>query len=165
MIYTDTDSLKIDDKQTYVLTLEQIVDIVKYLQGDCEIRTPCARWCLNNTKPTNCDHAIASAILSHMIISDKFNGGEKRLTKEELDNVREYIISNIVRNPNVMFDDNIRNDDYEYAPDLVEVIVNLYELLHIEVTGKEYNYMFHWANKIGSWVDTDINILKGGSDK
>ena len=79
--------------------------------------------------------------------------------------VRELIIDNIVQNPNVMFNDNIRNDNYDYAPDLVEVIVNLYELLHIEVTGEEYDYMFHWANKIGCWVDTNVNMLKGGEDK
>lgn len=89
----------------------------------------------------------------------------KKLTEDDLNKVREYIITNIVRNPNVMFNDNIRNDDYDYAPDLVEVIVNLYELLHIEVTGEEYNYMFHWANKIGSWVDTDVNMLIGGDKK
>ena len=67
MIYTDTDSLKVDYKQTFTLTLEQIVDIVKHLQGDCEIRTPCAKYCLNATTSNSCDHAIATVILNYIL--------------------------------------------------------------------------------------------------
>ena len=39
-------------------------------------------------------------------------------------------------------------------PDLIEVIVGLYEYLHKEVTGEDYNYFYHHANKIGAWVET-----------
>lgn len=88
----------------------------------------------------------------------------KKLTTEELTQLRSWLVENIIRNPNVMYNDNIRNDDYKYAPDLVEIIVGLYELLHIEVTGKEYDYMWHWANKIGSWVDTKTDFFKEVKD-
>lgn len=83
----------------------------------------------------------------------------RKISEQELEQVKDYLVGNILRNPNVMFCDNVRNDEYDYAPDLVEVIVALFELLHIEVTGKEYDYMWHWANKIGSWVDTNTNIF------
>ena len=71
------------------------------------------------------------------------------INEEQLTKIRNYLVDNIFRNPNVMFSDDIQ----EY--DLPEVICGLYEELHIAVTGKPYNYMFHWANKCGSWVDTD----------
>lgn len=87
----------------------------------------------------------------------------KKITNEELSNVRNFIIDKVIQNPQVMFNENIR--DNKYYPDLVEVIVNLYELLHIQVNDREYDYMFHWANKIGSWVETDVNMLIGGNEK
>lgn len=75
------------------------------------------------------------------------------MTKEQLDHIRIILIDDILRNPTIMFNDNIRgieNNDI----DLISVIVDLYEELHKMVTGEKYNYMFHWANKVGSWVET-----------
>lgn len=40
--------------------------------------------------------------------------------------------------------------------DLIEIIASLYEELHREVMGEPYDYMFHWANKSGSWVESDL---------
>lgn len=74
----------------------------------------------------------------------------KRITDRQLEEVRTWIIDNVMEDAEIMFDD-IRNT----KPDLVEVIASLYELLHREVTGQSYNYMFHWANKIGAWVEND----------
>ena len=87
----------------------------------------------------------------------------KKLTHEDLIKIREFINDKIVQNPDVMFNDTIRGDDFPYTVDMVEVIVALYELLHFQVENEEYNYFFHWANKIGSWVDTHVEMfnLKG----
>lgn len=81
----------------------------------------------------------------------------KQMSEEKLDRIRSLIVNKIISNDYIMFDDKIRNyeeDDNEL--DLVEVIVDLYEYLHQIVTGEEYDYMFHWANKIGSWVETGM---------
>lgn len=80
------------------------------------------------------------------------------MKEEQLQKVREYIKDNIVMNPDIMFDNTIRGDEpgINDQIDLIEVIVSLYELLHMEVTGEEYDYYFHWANKIGSWVDDGL---------
>ena len=66
------------------------------------------------------------------------------LSEDELSKIRNYIIENYIRNPDVMFNDN---------PDLINASVGLYDILHITVTGDHYDYMWHWANKIGAWCD------------
>lgn len=67
---------------------------------------------------------------------------------EKLIKIREFIKNEICRNHDIMHNPEMRD---AHIP---EIIVGLYEYLHHEVTGEHYEYMFHWANKIGSWVDT-----------
>ena len=81
------------------------------------------------------------------------------ITKDYLDKIRKILINKIFRNPDIMFSDSIRGEDEYYVIDLIEVITDLYELLHKEIYNEPYDYMFHWANKIGAWVDTG-NFLK-----
>ena len=84
----------------------------------------------------------------------------EKLTEDKLNKIRTYLIDNIYRNPDIMFNDAIRGDDYsDKYIDLIEIITDLYELLHQLIEGEEYDYMFHWANKIGAWVETG-NFLK-----
>lgn len=78
------------------------------------------------------------------------------MTKEELDNITVYIKDNVMRNSRIMFEDAVRGDDKYYDVDLIEVIASLHNMLYKEVTGEYYNYMFHWANKVGSWVYDDL---------
>ena len=84
------------------------------------------------------------------------------MTENELNTIKWWLIENIFRNDSIMFDDNIRRDDI----DLVEVIASLYEMLHREVMKEPYEYMFHWANKVGSWCEDQlfINLLKETKD-
>jgi len=80
---------------------------------------------------------------------------QNKISKEKLGKIRSIIVNKIIENDFIMFDEKIRNylaNDNEL--DLIEVIVDLYEYLHQIIEGEEYNYMFHWANKIGAWVDT-----------
>lgn len=79
-------------------------------------------------------------------------GKREEMSKEELLKVRKFIIEKIMRNPSIMFSDNRVIDDI----DLVEVIASLYELLNRAVEGEPYEYMFHWANKVCSWVNDDL---------
>lgn len=95
------------------------------------------------------------------------------MTKNELKMITDWLIENIVMNPEIMYPDDIRTAGEKYevvttpkgsvtlptAIDLVAVIVYLHNRLYEEITGEPYNYMFHWANKIGSVVD-DENTLQ-----
>lgn len=78
------------------------------------------------------------------------------MTKEELDNITIWIKENVMRNNKIMFEETIRGDDGYQDIDLIEVIASLHNMLYKEVTGEYYDYMFHWANKVGSWVYDDI---------
>lgn len=73
------------------------------------------------------------------------------IDEEKLNYIREYIVNNIMRESDIM-----NNEDCRNVVDLPEVIASLYELLHLIVTGEPYEYMFHWANTCGSWVENDL---------
>ena len=77
------------------------------------------------------------------------------MTEKELNKICEFIIDNIMRNNAIMFNDECRGDEkaYNQQIDLPAVIASLYNMLHKEVTGKEYDYFFHWVNKIGANVE------------
>lgn len=76
------------------------------------------------------------------------------MTKEKLDEITEYLISNVWRNENVMFDNALIEEGN--VSDLIDIISSLHNLLYEEVTGVRYNYAFHWANKVGSDVVDNI---------
>ena len=82
------------------------------------------------------------------------------MTKYELDNITFWIKENVMRNSKIMFDDAIRGDDGYQDIDLIEVIASLHNMLYKEVTGEYYDYMFHWANKIGAYVIYDDMFKK-----
>ena len=69
------------------------------------------------------------------------------MTKDRLDKITDQIIYNIMRNPEVIY--NTEGTAEDIVLDLVDVIASLHNLLYEEVTGKRYNYMFHWTNKVG----------------
>ena len=89
------------------------------------------------------------------------------MTKNEIERIRRWLIENIFRNENAMYNDNIREVSSDCSKDnidMIDIISSLYNLLHKEVTGELYDYMFHWANKVGSDTDEHIfdNIMKEG---
>lgn len=76
------------------------------------------------------------------------------MKKEKLDEITEYLICNVWRNANVMFDNScIEEGD---VSNLIDIISSLHNLLYEEVTGVKYDYAFHWANKVGSNVVDNI---------
>lgn len=75
------------------------------------------------------------------------------ISKEKVEEIRRFLIDNVFRCPTIMFNDNIRGYDDDDL-DLISIICDLYEYIHILTYNKSYNYMFHWANKCGSWVET-----------
>ena len=86
---------------------------------------------------------------------------KERMTIEELDKITCYIKDNIMRNEDILFNYDARvvsiEDDNKLQDiDLLDVIASLHNMLYKEVTGKYYDYMFHWANKVGSWVYDDL---------
>lgn len=83
------------------------------------------------------------------------------MNKDQLHKITSYLVDNVWRNENVMFDKEfIEEHDVET---LVDIISSLHNLLYEEVTGERYNYAFHWANKVGSGVDDNMfdDLLKG----
>ena len=77
------------------------------------------------------------------------------MTMKKLEKIRNYIIDNIIREPKYMFSEAYRGTT-DNDTDIIEIIASLYEELHREVMGEPYDYMFHWANKCGSWVESDL---------
>lgn len=92
---------------------------------------------------------------------EQLKGGEKieenrkpLMREEQLIRICEFIEEQIMRDPTIMFSE--AREAGESKIDLVSVIASLYEELHKVVTGQPYAYMFHWANKVGSWVEDDL---------
>lgn len=84
---------------------------------------------------------------------------EIKIDKKKLSYIRQFLVDEVFRNPNVMFSDEVRGEEFD-TPDLATIIACLYEYLHILIEGEPYAYMFHWANKIGSWVEEgDFDLL------
>ena len=82
------------------------------------------------------------------------------MNKDQLHKITSYLVENVWRNENVMFDKEfIEEHDVE---NLVDIISSLHNLLCEQVTGERYNYAFHWANKVGSDVDDKMfdDLLK-----
>lgn len=84
------------------------------------------------------------------------------MTKDELNAITSWLIVNVFRNSHIMFSDDeiMIGDDVIGMPD---IIATLHNLLYEQITGERYDYMFHWANKVGSWCEDDIfdDMLKG----
>ena len=73
------------------------------------------------------------------------------MNEKELKIIREFIIDKIIRDPDMFV--KCLDIDVNEELDLIDVIIGLYNMLHRSVTGKDYDYMWHWANKIGFWCD------------
>lgn len=86
-------------------------------------------------------------------------GDEK---EKRLKDIRGWLIENIFREGYVMYSDAREVNGI----DLIEVIASLYNEYHNAVMGEPYDYMFHWANKCGSWVEEDLfdRVLKTESE-
>ena len=97
------------------------------------------------------------------------------MTIQQLDNITSWLKWKIFREMDQMYADlpDIPLDKpYEdkyigtiEAVDLIDVIASLHNLLYEEVTGERYDYMFHWANKVGASCQDDIfDHIEGEGD-
>lgn len=80
------------------------------------------------------------------------------MNEEELKKVREFLVENVFRNPDIVFSLVSSRGDVD-GIDLVDLIASLYDMLHLSVTGEHYDYMWHWCNKVGGWCD-DLALYK-----
>jgi len=88
------------------------------------------------------------------------------IDNKKLDQITKFLAQKIYRNYDIMFSDlpGVELDkcfidedhDEVFEVDLVDIIASLHNLLCEAVTGNRYNYMFHWANKIGSSCIDDL---------
>ena len=91
------------------------------------------------------------------------------MSSTELEKIIKWLKDNIFQNHNVMYNDIVRNihsdspTKLDKPIDLVEVIASLANLLYNEMYGEPYDYFFHWANKIGAYVDEHFfdHIMRG----
>lgn len=70
------------------------------------------------------------------------------ITQEKVEELKHYIID-LLRDPTFFYNDAM----YDY--NIAELLTTMFEYIHIMYYKKPYDYMFHWANKCGGWVDTD----------
>ena len=87
------------------------------------------------------------------------------MTQLQLQKLAQLLVEKIFRNDKFMysaFNDIIITFDDGTPANAADIIASLHNLLCEAVTGNRYNYMFHWANKCGSWCEDDIfdNLLK-----
>ena len=75
------------------------------------------------------------------------------LSDEKVKTIRRFI-AGIMRRSDIMFDDHIRGSKDDDV-DLIELIAYLYEIIHQLYYHDTYGYMFHWANKVGAWVNEE----------
>lgn len=78
---------------------------------------------------------------------------------EQLNNIRIYLIEHFYMNEDFAF--NSLTSDYH----LLEIIANLYELAHQAITGEEYDYLWHYYNKISASVFNTYFFDKRGNHK
>ena len=80
------------------------------------------------------------------------------MNEEELTKIRNFLVLRIFRNVDFYYP----YDDYdEDALHLSLItIAYLYELLHIMITGKNYDYFWHYGNKVTSSIPFDTFELK-----
>ena len=75
------------------------------------------------------------------------------ITEENLYEITTYLKKNVFQNPDVMFAEDPEPEKGDRFYDLVTIIASLHNVLYETVTGQRYDYMHHWANKIGANVD------------
>ena len=87
------------------------------------------------------------------------------MTEKQLSDITIKINYDIVRNSDVMYSayNKVTRDEIDDVIWMLQnTVCTLHNLLYKEVTGKPYDYWFHWANKIGRNVDencfTDIGV-------
>ncbi len=82
------------------------------------------------------------------------------MDKQKLKEITCWIIDTVIQNYDIMYNDSIREaaTSDSKCVDLIEVIVYLHNCLWECVYNERYNYMFHWANKIGSYVQDAATI-------
>lgn len=81
------------------------------------------------------------------------------MNEKQLNAITAYLKENVWRNDDIMYADAVETKDGKHVSDVVS---SLHNLLYEVVTGRRYDYAFHWANKIGSWTEDNIfdEILK-----
>ena len=85
-----------------------------------------------------------------------------KMTQEQLDDITIYLIEHVFNKFDIMYADDPDPEKGDRFYDLVTIVASLHNLLYEAVTGKRYDYMFHWANKIGAYCDDTLfdDIMK-----
>ena len=94
-----------------------------------------------------------------------------KINKKQLDILTSEIIEKVIFDDKIMYE-RISDDNHtvffgDREADLVDIVCSLHNIIYELITGERYDYMFHWANKMGCCVDDDVfdNILKGDNNE
>ena len=98
------------------------------------------------------------------------------IDQKQLTNITHFLAEKVFRDMNIMLSWDIppveleksfidEDGDKVSEVDLVDIIASLHNLLCEAVTGNRYNYMHHWANKVGAACHDDIFDWDIWSDK
>ena len=98
-------------------------------------------------------------MLERIVNEDKDKQGEVGITEEELDEITNILVVGLYTNDDIIiplyaeFPPVIYKDKHYCVSD---IIATLHNLLYECVTGKKYDYMWHWANKCGMWANDNV---------
>lgn len=81
---------------------------------------------------------------------DRINTIRAIQNQDRINHIARWLKENVYRNPDVMYSDCDINKDLS----LIDVCTALFEELYYLYTGEHYDYMWHWANKVGTWAIT-----------
>lgn len=80
------------------------------------------------------------------------------MSEEKVADIGNWLIDNIFYNGSVYW------KLAECEIDVLGIIASLYNELYLSVNGEYYDYMFHWANKIGGNCDLNEDMFKRKED-
>lgn len=78
------------------------------------------------------------------------------MNEKQLDILTTWLKEQIFMNTKIMFNDVMWDESIDFGnvdTTVIDIIATLHNIIYKLVTGDNYNYMWHWCNKIGSDCD------------
>jgi hypothetical protein len=88
------------------------------------------------------------------------------MNKDQLEALTSWLKENVFQNTDIMFNEELCEQEIDkdnIDTDLTDIIASLHNIIYNLVTGEQYDYMFHWCNKIGADCNDHVfdDLLKG----
>lgn len=88
------------------------------------------------------------------------------MNKDQLEALTSWLKENVFQNTDIMFNEELWEQEIDkdnIDTNLTDIIASLHNIIYNLVTGEQYDYMFHWCNKIGADCNDHVfdDLLKG----